>query len=557
MSLAPPAAMTEPTWHRTHLAVPRTDESLLSVPGFGETADAARSNAALLDGCDNDVQGRTLAELRRESRGEALRLARSFTRDVLNDREANADAALPLIVPGHQPALYHPGVWAKNFAAAGIARRAGGAVLNLIVDNDLYARPAIDAPVGTREEPRKRPIPFDAPQRSRPWERAAVKDAAIFRSFGLRAARQMEEWGIDPIAETAWRAACDRLLLGGSIPECLTAARHSAEAAWGLHNLELPMSRLCESDPFLRFAAHLAAHLPRFTEVYNGVLSDYRRLYRIKSKNHPVPPLEARGEWLEAPFWVWRDDAPYRRRVFSRQAGAQTILADDAGRAFATLPLTPTMDACCAVEVLRGLPSQGIRFRTRALTTTLFARLFLADAFVHGIGGSKYDEMTDRVIARFFGTDAPRYATVSASLYLPFAEPFDATGEDEGRLIALLRDLEQNPQRHLARGTTRELDRLLDDRATLVAEQDAARQASSLSRRERRDRSPGNALRFRRLREVTMRLAAFTADQRNRVRDELSGIRKARRANGVLASREFSFALYPEEKLRPFLMGLV
>ena len=32
-----------------------------------------------------------------------------------------SDPSAPLVVPGHQPALYHPGVWAKNFAAAGIA----------------------------------------------------------------------------------------------------------------------------------------------------------------------------------------------------------------------------------------------------------------------------------------------------------------------------------------------------------------------------------------------------------------------------------------------------
>lgn len=548
--------MTEPTWHRTHLAVPRADEALLAVPRLDEVADLARSNAARLDAAGYDVQGRPLSRLRREARGEAVRLAKAFTRDVLGDREADADPAAAVVVPGHQPALYHPGVWAKNFAAAGVARRLGGAALNLIVDNDLYARPAVDAPAGTREEPRKESIAFDVPQRPRPWERAMVKDAAIFRGFAERVGRQMGGWGIEPIAGQAWPAACGRLALGGSIPECLTAARHSVEAAWGLHNLELPMSRLCESEPLLRFAAHLLAQLPRFLGVYNGVLSEYRRLYRIKSRNHPVPPLEERGEWLEAPFWVWRDDAPYRRRVFSRQSGRQTVLADDAGHVFATLPLSPAMDACCAAEVLRALPSQGVRFRTRALTTTLFARLFLADTFVHGIGGAKYDEMTDRVIARFFGVEAPAYATVSASLYLPFAEPFDVAAEDERRLVGLLRDLGQNPQRHLARGLSAEADRLLDERAALVAGQDAAWSRSGLTRRQRRGHSPENARRFRRLREVTGRLAELTAAQRRRVEEELAAVRRARRANRVLASREFSFVLSPEEKLRPFLTGL-
>jgi hypothetical protein len=485
-----------------------------------------------------------------------VRLARDFTRSRLNDDVADADPAAPLIVPGHQPALYHPGVWAKNFAASGIASRAGGSVLNLIVDNDIYARPAIDAPAGTRDEPRREPIPFDIPQRPRPWEGAAVHDAATFRSFAERAGRHMRAFGIEPIAEAAWPAACEQLEAGGSIPECLTAARHSVEAAWGLHNLELPMSALCESEPLLWFAGHLLAQLPRFVETYNAVLAEYRRLYRIKSRNHPVPALEGRGDWLEAPFWVWRDDAPHRRRVFARRSGRQTTLADDTGRVFATFPLSPEMDACCAVEALKALPAQGVCFRTRALTTTLFARLFLADAFVHGIGGAKYDELTDRIIARFFGLPAPAYATVSASIYLPFAAPFDATAEDERRLLTLLRDLDQNPQRHLTRGVDPQIDRLLDEKSALIAEQDAAWSRRGLTKRQRHALSPQNATRFRRLHEVTSHLAAFAEVQRERVRQELETVRRSRRANRVLTSREFSFALYPESKLRPFLTAL-
>lgn len=546
----------ERPWHRTHLAVPRADDAVLTIPAFEDVATFATANASRLAGLELDVQGRPLSFLRREARREAVRLARSFTKTILGDEAADADPAAPLIVPGHQPALYHPGVWAKNFAAAGVAKRAGGSVLNLIVDNDIYARAAIDAPAGSSDQPRREAIAFDARQRSRPWERATIQDAATFRTFGERVAAHMKRWKIEPIAELAWRGARERFAMGGSVPECLSAARHSVENAWGLHNLELPMSRLCETEPFLRVAAHLLAQLPRFNDVYNGVLREYRSVYHIKSRNHPVPELEQRDEWLEAPFWVWRDEAPHRRRVFARQAGQQVTLADDAGHVFATLPLSPNMDACCAVEVLKTLPQKGIRFRTRALTTTLFARVFLADAFVHGIGGAKYDEMTDRIIARFFGIEAPEYATVSASVYLPFASPFNVTSDDERRLVGLLRDLEQNPQRHLTTGVDSQLDALLREKSELIAEQDRAHAGQGLTRSERRSRSTENGLRFRRLQEITTQLAMATVAQRERVANELREIRRERKANQILANREFSFVLYPEAKLRPFLERL-
>ena len=52
----------------------------------------------------------------------------------------------PLVVTGHQPELFHPGVWIKNFAAAGIAAEHRGVALNLIVDNDLPKSASIRVP---------------------------------------------------------------------------------------------------------------------------------------------------------------------------------------------------------------------------------------------------------------------------------------------------------------------------------------------------------------------------------------------------------------------------
>jgi len=56
----------------------------------------------------------------------------------------------------------------------------------------------------------------------------------------------------------------------------------------------------------------------------------------------------------------------------------------------------------------------------RALTLTLFARLILGDFFIHGIGGGKYDEVTDQIIRDYFGIDPPAFQVVSGTLHLPF-----------------------------------------------------------------------------------------------------------------------------------------
>ena len=49
----------------------------------------------------------------------------------------------------------------------------------------------------------------------------------------------------------------------------------------------------------------------------------------------------------------------------------------------------------------------------------MYARLFLCDLFIHGIGGGKYDEVTDNIIRRYYGVEPPAYLVLSATLHLP------------------------------------------------------------------------------------------------------------------------------------------
>ena len=52
---------------------------------------------------------------------------------------------------------------------------------------------------------------------------------------------------------------------------------------------------------------------------------------------------------------------------------------------------------------------------------TCFLRLVVADQFIHGIGGGRYDQVTDRFIARHFGIAPPAFAVTTATLHFPDA----------------------------------------------------------------------------------------------------------------------------------------
>ena len=111
------------------------------------------------------------------------------------------------------------------------------------------------------------------------------------------------------------------------------------------------------------------------------------------------------------------------------------------------IPLAPDREACCAVERLDEPARPGVRLRTRALTTTMFARLLLGDLFLHGIGGAKYDELGDEMVRGFFGVEPPGFLTLSMTSGWASADP--ASPERLAAVDRLLRDLTFNPDRHL------------------------------------------------------------------------------------------------------------
>ena len=206
----------------------------------------------------------------------------------------------------------------------------------------------------------------------------------------------------------------------------------------------------------------------------------------------------------------------------SAQAGRLQLRA---GRtAWPDLPQAPDANAWQRLE------RDGYKIRPRALTTTLFARLLIGDLFIHGIGGAKYDEVTDQIVSRLFGFDPPGYAVVSGTLRLPF-QRFPATEDSLRAARRRLRELDWNPQR-VVTGSAQKHREL----ASLSA-------GTSVERRAR----------FHALRELNSQLRPLVAGEKERATALANRAAAEVAANAILASREYSFILHSETRLREFL----
>src|SRR5262249_13914093 len=161
----------EPSWTAHRLRKPGDDFGILSEPPLPGAITTAEQNHAALNPLDIKLQGRTVGQLRQWAREESLRAARDYTAELLagsafagrsGPAEPSAASGSDLLfVAGHQPALFHPGVWVKNFSIHEMASHSGGVSLNLSVDTDVMSSTQIRVPIGGRSAPRIERVAFD------------------------------------------------------------------------------------------------------------------------------------------------------------------------------------------------------------------------------------------------------------------------------------------------------------------------------------------------------------------------------------------------------------
>jgi hypothetical protein len=246
-------------------------------------------------------------------------------------------------------------------------------------------------------------------------------------------------------------------------------------------------------------------------------------------------------------MWVWKSGERQRRALFVQPGRRRLTLSAD-GEAIGELRLYSESDAAEGAYELQALSEQGWKFRSRALTTTLFTRLCLSDLFVHGIGGAKYDELTDRLMERFYGMPPPAFVALTGTLHLPLPS-FSTSQEEIQRLQRRLRDLRFNADRVLSGA----------DIAPLRARKQQVLEGLARSRAYdgRADRRATLMEADAHLGEIRSALRPIAAHERSATREALAAAERQLAANRVLQSREYAWCLYPEGELRRLMERVV
>lgn len=336
------------------------------------------------------------------ARDEVIDCARGYTEHLertaaehgvkLTARERLAeDDQLGVVMAGHQPVVFHPGLQFKTYLLSKLASDTGALGIHVVIDTDvggplevswprvhgegLAVRRASIAHLQTSEAHTSPATTLYSSQRIK--ERDEIRD--IFEE--MRA--DLSASGFGPEAERARQVgAIYESLAGCSAAVANTIVRWSTEHR-GYR--ELPLSMLVRQTSVRKVLWKIAQDSKRLFQSYNECLEAYRSEHGIKSVANPFPNLTVENDSCELPFWVVSGEE--RRALWSDSADPAKL-------------------------------SEEAYLAPRGSITTMILRAYCSDLFIHGLGGGKYDRFVTKFAAQHLSVELPPFVVASRTRYI-------------------------------------------------------------------------------------------------------------------------------------------
>jgi hypothetical protein len=458
--------------------------------------------------------------------GADLHRARRFVRGCV----VGSKADLPLVVTGHQPEFIHPGVWAKHVVASRLAEAAGGVGLNVVVDSDTPGTGMLRVPSQRDGRLVAADVRLFSPGQAATYADVPAVERGEFNQFATQVRTTIEPQLQGTLFDIYFRGAAAKDMAADFVEQHI-AGRRAVEMLFGAELIECRISQCC----FAPLLAEMVANAPRFSTAYNEALAQYRRDQNIPGTKHPIPDLQVGRGRFELPVWAVQGGR-LRRRLFVEPLLESFQLYADEDR-IGVVRADALLDAEQVGMALGDC--SAARFHPRALALTLWARLLLADLFIHGIGGAKYDRINDLVIEKYFGLAPPPMACVSATWLLDLPR-HDASEEQRRVLVRQIRDMQCNPQRHLNGSAIQEL---------VEARRRAVDRSEALARRDPKNHAERRAV-FRDIRSINNALLQMCPEVLPRLRSRLQEIGEHIEENAVANSREYFFGLFSRGEMQ-------
>ena len=286
---------------------------------------------------------------RARARGRRSTRPRSSRRGSACRSKAPGDPEALIVMTGHQPELYHPGVWVKDFLLQRLADETGAAAVDLVVDSDGFDAVAVICAVPDARGARAAASTSRSAARTRASRARRCPSARRARRLlrgGGRDARDAAGAGGPPALRGVLRRSCAaRRPTRTNLAELVTFARRRYEAAAGTRLPRAAGHRSSRArEAFATFVADIALSAPSGSRRRTTPSSrSTGRVNKTRSAAQPFPDLGARGRLgraaalahrrrTSAGVRVGRGSATAARASSTRRASTIVALPADGAR---------------------------------------------------------------------------------------------------------------------------------------------------------------------------------------------------------------------------------
>lgn len=462
-------------------------------------------------------RGDNTKDLRNEIIGEALKYTK-----CLPGIQANVSYNSPVIGTGHQATWHHCGILAKDIVSEAFSRSLKSTNVHIVLDHDIQDS-LINLPISDKTN--------DSPNSFTPEAKIPLE----FRDFNT---------GLVDISKYPQNAFCrrwkkDNILAKASekasFPDATTYLQGILKSRLGIKPLYLPVSKICQTRAFEIFLANILRNSDNFIQIYNNAILNLSRHNSNVARS--IKTLQTRdGNRINLPFWISTSTGKRHNCWITSNKHMQNIYADN--------------EYVCKFisdkNILKEISSQGYYIRPKAITLMLFLRLYLFDWFIHGIGGGKYETITDYILKHFYNEKNTYYGVVSlTSTLLEDKNLLCQSNKKVEKLISLSRKMRSNPERfHTPKAPSDHFKQLkLNKQMAINALNDSDATKAH------------KGLLFKEINSINSKLLSYISDKYADVLSELNEERSVKSQLEISDRRDYFFGLFPEERLANIVNG--
>ena len=337
-----------------------------------------------------------------------------------------------IIATGHQPIFYYPNILCKNFFVSKNAKELNMLPLNIVVDTDLFE---IKIPVPYKENNKYKINYFEIPNPQNLTFNQFKINLNELEKFFKKIEKSLKTLKIESVTnnfKNYYRNFLKFYKKNENFVDTITQLRKDFEKNIGINLIDIKVSKISKTFAFYKFFFYIVKNIESFSEIYNTQLKE--------KKFKEAKPLKIDSKNFELPFWYFENR---RLNLFLQKNNKNIIFFSEKEKI-----IELNIEKFSEDEILNILKNRLIIF-PKAITLTLFIRLFLANLFIHGTGGSRYEKIGDFIIENFFNLKNLKYIVVTGEISFPFEIDINKIENEFNHKRKILNELLYHPEKFM------------------------------------------------------------------------------------------------------------